>query len=788
MVSLILDAPRVILPCPTLGTKQMVMSEMKGWVVVQELIRLISVATRNLAMYSQAHPAFQRVLENLRAVANEALESKVHISIQIAREHVLVDGKPLPQTPFISSFASELTRRGIQGITISKGVTNEELFALVELLAQRRTEPHDQRTLERELASRRVTKIFIHAISSTPVEQSSIGQALLRRFLSEGSVPERYRDVLAEYLLSSPRAFGEILSAEEATEGEFQERAKLASRRLITLMEDLLSQRPQEWENFKERLAQVILGMELEQKLSFFQEARDEEGKLPPWLRELVSTLPPGALADILAHGMGSIQDLEERKGFVRSLVPEKTMVEQLMPELRSKLRDYGISPEEFMRCLEEEPMSLDDKLLVFLKGGPLTQHGVAAAPQLAKELLDQGRSEDVLRVVRRFVTGLNHTEWGVRKATAESLPQLLEVTRCMAGGTRVANTLTRFALSKAMTEPDREVFRSLLEVLEGEALGLIERGNKEEGLRIIETLLPSPMRQSLEPSYLAERNERIRRKLISSSLMEQALSLMRGGSEGDLERAIKLMKIIGREAAARIIELLGEEAQVSARVRLLRALRELGEEAIEPMRKALLDPRWYLVRNLVRVLAEFKDPKVLPPILGLMDHPDARVRREAVRALGNFPSSKVDEAMGKALEDPDPSVVAAAIDAIRGSGREELAQALRNVIAKLAGRNVPDGVRIKALRAVAELGGEGEISTLGDVLTRKRLFKMAESEEMRLEAARALARILEKTGSQNVLEVLRRVAKSDPSEVVRKEAKETLERYASGGAHQDPG
>jgi len=762
----------------------MVMSQPREWTLVQELIRLLTVASRHLAMYSHGHPAFQRVLGQLTTVAQEALESRAQISIQIAREHVLVGGRPLPQSPFLSAFASELLRKGIQGITLSRGVTSQELLVLVELLGERRTHPLEQRSLEKELSSKGVTRIFVHTISPTPMDHTSIGQALLRRLLSEGSVPQGYRDALAEYLLSSPGAFSEIISAEGMSEEELRERASLASRRLLALMEDLLSRRPEAWEQFKDRLAQVIVGMEVDQRLSLFREARDEEGQLPSWLRELVPMLPPNAVAEILAHGMAIIQDPRERTALVRSLVQEKSMIEQLMPELRSKLRDYGISPEEFMRCLEEEPLSLDDKLLVFLKGGPLTQQAVIAAPQLAKELMDEGRDQDAIKVMRRYLSGLNHTEWSVRKATAESLPQVLEIARCMQGGGKVARAFTKFALTKAMEEPDREVFRSLLEVLENEAIRLLETGSKKDGVTILETLFSSAMRQSLEAGYLAERNERIRRKLMSTSVLEEALSLMRGGTEGDLERALRIIRMMGKEAASRIIELLGEEAQVSARVRLLRALKELGEEAIEPMRKALLDPRWYLVRNVVRVLAELRDPRALAPLLGLMDHPDPRVRREAVRALGNFPSSKGDEALAKALEDPDPAVVGAAIDAIKASGREEMAQSLRPLVARSTGRGVPDVVRIKALRAVAELGGEGEIGALEDVLTRKRFFKLVEPEEIRLEAVAALAKIFERTQTEKAEDVLRRIARSDPSHLVKKEARAALERHLSGGGH----
>ena len=60
--------------------------------------------------------------------------------------------------------------------------------------------------------------------------------------------------------------------------------------------------------------------------------------------------------------------------------------------------------------------------------------------------------------------------------------------------------------------------------------------------------------------------------------------------------------------------------------------------------------PKWYFVRNLCTVLGEIGDRSAVPVLLRGAAHPDYRVRREAVSALGKLRSPEAVPALGMLL------------------------------------------------------------------------------------------------------------------------------------------
>jgi hypothetical protein len=91
--------------------------------------------------------------------------------------------------------------------------------------------------------------------------------------------------------------------------------------------------------------------------------------------------------------------------------------------------------------------------------------------------------------------------------------------------------------------------------------------------------------------------------------------------------------------------------------------LRASGRKAAEEAVARLADERWYVVRNMLALLAEIDE---LPPFCEpwrWLDHRDARVRREALRATLRL-SDLRERAVFAALADPDERVLRLAVKA----------------------------------------------------------------------------------------------------------------------------
>jgi HEAT repeat protein len=247
-----------------------------------------------------------------------------------------------------------------------------------------------------------------------------------------------------------------------------------------------------------------------------------------------------------------------------------------------------------------------------------------------------------------------------------------------------------------------------------------------------------------------------------------------------EAQRALRVVRTFGEEGVQRIIGALGEEEQMGRRMRLIQALKELGDLSLEPLKRTLLDPRWYLVRNAVNVLGEIGEPRVVSSLVGLLSHPEVRVRKEVVQALGNVPTPKAEEGVFKALDDNNEGVRARAIEVLQTMGGDRALNKIRQIAFSSGTKGAKTlTLRLRALRALASLGDEIDAVKMEDIFSRRKLFSRMGGEEVRRTAVAALGGILERTNADRVRGMLGKVARSDPSVEVRKLAEEVISASA---------
>jgi len=108
----------------------------------------------------------------------------------------------------------------------------------------------------------------------------------------------------------------------------------------------------------------------------------------------------------------------------------------------------------------------------------------------------------------------------------------------------------------------------------------------------------------------------------------------------------------------------------------------EVSQTNPGPVVAHLDDPRWYLVRNLAFVLGRSRHSEVAPHVLPLTKHLDARVRREALRAIHSLTRYADIAPYVDGLTDPDESVRKAAFTVLRSCDDRTLIPALESILA----------------------------------------------------------------------------------------------------------
>jgi hypothetical protein len=164
------------------------------------------------------------------------------------------------------------------------------------------------------------------------------------------------------------------------------------------------------------------------------------------------------------------------------------------------------------------------------------------------------------------------------------------------------------------------------------------------------------------------------------------------------------LVLALGASASRGLLEALAAEPERARRLRLIELAASLGPAIVPETRRMLADPRWYVVRNMVLLLRRVQDRSATDEIRRCADHPDLRVRLEAIRALFAFDSKLPHDLLARTIHHPDPRLAEAAVLLTGQHGITEATDLLVEILRRwdLTGRR--RSIRLKALRALADL------------------------------------------------------------------------------------
>jgi hypothetical protein len=165
------------------------------------------------------------------------------------------------------------------------------------------------------------------------------------------------------------------------------------------------------------------------------------------------------------------------------------------------------------------------------------------------------------------------------------------------------------------------------------------------------------------------------------------------------------LVLALGASASRGLLEALAAEPERARRLRLIELAASLGPAIVPETRRLLADPRWYVVRNMILLLRRVQDRSAVEEIRRCADHPDLRVRLEAIRALFAFDSNVPRDLLARTIHHPDPRLAEAAVLLTGQHGISEATDLLVEILRRwdLLGRR--RSIRLKALRALADLG-----------------------------------------------------------------------------------
>jgi putative nucleotidyltransferase with HDIG domain len=104
----------------------------------EDLVRRLAAAVRGASLYSPDHPLVRRGVEALSALCLERLQGAPAIVVGVVGDEVVVDTHRLTRSAaLLVGFARDLREREVEKITLERGVTRDEIQALVTALGDR---------------------------------------------------------------------------------------------------------------------------------------------------------------------------------------------------------------------------------------------------------------------------------------------------------------------------------------------------------------------------------------------------------------------------------------------------------------------------------------------------------------------------------------------------------------------------------------------------------------------------------------------------------------------------
>lgn len=658
-----------------------------------ELFRDLAIAWRALSAYPHGHPATVNGLAKACSTLGRVLAETGPIELAATRETLLWRERRF-ESPTALQIARLLRRRRAAGFTLEPGVTPGELETFLQALALDNRSARSAGSLAAELAAAGLARLRAHDLDFSAVglveadEEAAapvagaLASRLVRRLLAAGGLPPA---ALASWIASG-RSAAELLQllldsggADPAVAGW----GPAAFTQALRMAAEDFRESPD-----SERAAGLA---------ALHQRLRTGDGdRLLVELALTVASTPAVPAADEAA-----IAELQA------------ALPAPVAAELRQAIRN----------AVEREPERLRES--------PTPQ----AAPRITAEQLARLRrsfaSDDVDTVREGEAAGDSLEallELPEERAGLELSPAAIEVARDLAG--RAERTATGSLLELAeRPEIAPEALPPILQRFESGFRQLLASGRVRQAMALVERVHRGAAGEGAVPAAFRRTSERMSGR--------ESLELMVGALPELPEDAVallpELLQRLGPTAVRHVLGVLAETDNRRLRHLLLDLLARLGPAVVRDATALLADSRWYVVRNMLLLLRRVGDPGSVPAVRKCADHPDLRVRLEAIRNLFAFDPGVPRELLRRALTHPDPRQAEAAMEL---AGEHAISEAVEPIVTYLQSRDLfgrRRSVRLKAIRALAAIGDPAALAGLGRFRARLLLFPPALEERREL-------------------------------------------------------
>ncbi len=666
---------------------------------VQDVMKLLISAIRVVKVYPSNNPIFSQSIRKAFEALSRFLEASEEYRLGVQKTHFTYHDEPFGKDVQVNrSIAQDLFAKGVREMIFMTGLTEEEFVDLCKVFS---LTPE-----EMAMKSGISTILWENGATHIKVTEAGLDDVITTRSEDDwgsssfGPTPTQEKKpaitgktlVLGD-LRTDPAGFGAgMVAFALKTKGENE----TVEDRLYSLYQQagrkIQKDHVKESEELFEGLAKSVLALE------------------PQYRERLIA----GKLYSDLDAEMARIQGEQDDQAIPNPLHEIQTArfntawsVSEVTVLLK-KAAQKGAAPPAPTRSVPEldvEPINSD--LL-----------------QIARSLMENPESEDELRLITE--AGM---ESDIIEAAIRTLIALIPAVRNPAPWSQRENELA--------------LFSGVISQLEDILSYLLQKNNYDLATVILKALhMPVPPEFQ---SRLVEALKKTANKSIIISMMAEMRKHPKSSPE--YQSAYSYLTNTARKATAVLLELLADENDRDARIFMLDLLKEFGKNQFGLLGEHLTDGRWYVVRNIVSILAENKSDQAILLLRRAADNKNIQIRQEVLKALIANKGKKAATVLTRFFHDEDEALRISAIRGFAdfsGLGDEEVRPLIEFLQQQPLTKKSQD-MNLEAIRTLGKTGGS-EAAVMLQRYPRMRWWK-----------SRSLQRELRQAASKSVEQIMRR-------------------------------
>ena len=497
-------------------------------------------------------------------------------------------------------------------------------------------------------------------------------------------------------------------------------------------------------------------------------------GDLPPGaLRQTMTQLAPSfmevSLGGAFAQGHTATEPLAQATEEVVKLSPNPG---NALQQALSALRSQGMSEaqiQELTDIVTWDSQPMDDRIEKLMQDQKIFELPLDKVLSLMRELLEGGRNQEFLKLMKHYATGLHNPAVARRAQVAEGFERIASWADIPGMPEPLLEALLDILRIHYGREKDPHVHGWTSKGLESILWHWVQNGNPNRAEREWEELTDTVTELSLPAPWKAQATADLLIRLGNPDRMEKVLSLLFLTDRDSAAKEIHpFLVMLGATSARFLAQRLAEEQDRTRRGRLLEALKAMGSAAVGPLQESLEAPEWFVVRNALNVLGEIGGPELAGDLTKVLRHSDPRVVRAAIGALWKMGGRQAETLITATLRHPDPDTQMEALFCLGEMKAKNSAMAIAELTKppKMLQGGVNQKVRERSIEVLGHLGTPFALDIFAELIKRKGLFGGA-TEPFEIRAA--TARGLKAFGTPEAMGILKKAVNDEPKGAERR-------------------